>query len=213
MPTDEHMRMALIFDLRPGAMTVFFPGNRTPDDGDPIIVARSPDGAWRVLLHLWLTESEFFVRDIAIRPWDNQSRPVGTDVLRRLPLGRWATMAHGWLAEYAQKGIDTGRGTDQLRRLARAKVTPAAGRRGFGKDFYRRLALEYLELQAEGVSRGIRVELARRESRRQDRKVTPTNIRDALNKATELGFLMPGTPGRAGRQPGPNLYSDDNKED
>jgi len=194
----------------PGQMVVLFPASSTPEDADPFIGARSPDGAWRVVAHLHLADDgTFFVRDLEVTPWDGSPMPLSTDTLRRLPLGRWTTQAHASLAGRARKGVAAGRGGEQLSRLAGSTVAPKVGPRGFGRDYYRRLALDYLDLQAKGVSRGIREELAFLEGLRQKRRITTTNIRDGLTKATELGFLTPGHRGRAGRQPGPNLYVND----
>jgi hypothetical protein len=201
-------------NLRRGEARVYLPAMVTPDDADPFIGGRSPDGHWGVVAHLRLLGDVFSICDLEVWPWDGEeSAALGTDVVRRLPLGRWLTFAHGRLAELASTAIREGHAHEELRRLSRSKVQPAAGRRGFGADFYRRLALEYLELQEQGVSRGIRAELARRESRRQGRTVTEINVRDALSKATELGFLSRGAPGRAGRTAGPNLFQDTDKEE
>lgn len=80
-----------------------------------------------------------------------------------------------------------------------------AGPSGYGDEFYERIARTYLELQAEGISRGILHHIAERESEIQGREVDPTNVRDWVHKATKLGFLGPGTQGKAGRMPGPRL--------
>jgi hypothetical protein len=73
-----------------------------------------------------------------------------------------------------------------------------ASRRPLAHDHYRRIALRYLEILEE--RRDVLVALAQEES------VPRETIRDWVRKATELGFLGPGTPGRAEQRPGPNLY-------
>lgn len=80
-----------------------------------------------------------------------------------------------------------------------------AGPSGYGDEFYERIARTYLELQEEGVSRGILHHIAERESEIQGREVDPTNVRDWVHKARKLDFLGPGTQGKAGRNPGPRL--------
>ena len=81
------------------------------------------------------------------------------------------------------------------------------GPRGFGDDFYRRLALRYLAVQDERErtnrsKRGIIRDLA------DELDLTPTQARDAVATARERGWLMPGSPGRAGAEPGPRLTAD-----
>lgn len=190
------------------------------------MVGRSSDGRWRVLGYLSLTDNdEFVIYRLEIRPWTSDVIFIGTDVLRNLPLHRWLVEAHSRLTEpiaewLRDKGVPARAVDDkELRRLSKlaermaASTPPRTGPKGFGEDFYRRLALDYLALQKDGISRGIRQELARRETKRQGKRITDINIRDALNKATQLGFLSPGTSGRAGRRPGPNLLYSDDKED
>jgi hypothetical protein len=198
---------------KPGKMSLHLPSE------GPLMVGRSPDGLWRCLAWLSLNErGELVIFRLELRPWTTDEMPsIGTDVLRYLPLAHWLAQAHSRLTEgiaewLQERGVST-RPIDakefrRLRKLAERMVesTPTRpGRKGFAVSYYRWLALEYLELQ-DKVSRGIRDVLADRASHREGRKITSENIRDALHKATELGFLLPGTQGRAGRLPGPNLY-------
>ena len=104
--------------------------------------------------------------------------------------------------------------TQELQLLARSKKAPTAGHRpGAARWDYRRLAREYLKLQEKGIGHGIRLELARQESRRQKRAISVTQIRDALTQTTRLGYLSPGTPGRAARLAGPSLFADELQEE
>jgi hypothetical protein len=145
---------------------------------------------------------------------------LGTDVPRNLPLAGWLAQAHsrltegiaGWLAEEGGVPIHS-IDIEELRRLRKLakgmaeSTTPRPGPKGFGDNFYRRLAISYLELQ--GKRRDIRWALAEQENRRQKRDdIDDLMIRDWLTKTTRLGFLSAGTPGRAGRQAGPRLYED-----
>lgn len=79
------------------------------------------------------------------------------------------------------------------------------GRGGYPLDHYRRIAFRYLELLGAG-HRKVLVELAAEESERLGRQVPRETIRDWVRKATRLGFLAPGKPGRAEPRPGRNLY-------
>ncbi|MGD0984479.1 MAG: hypothetical protein ABSA65_11785 [Acidimicrobiales bacterium] len=189
----------------------------------PLMVGRSPDGLWRCLAWLSLTDrQEIVIFRLEVRPWGDDVLSLGTNPLRDLPLHRWLTQAHSrltdgiaeWLAD--EGGVPThSMDAKELRRLRRVakdmaeSTTPRPGPKGFGENFYRRLALDYLELQGKGVSRGIRWVLAEQENRRQKRDdIDDRTVRDWLTKATRLGFLSAGSPGRAGRRPGPNLYED-----
>jgi len=199
-----------------------------PEEG-PLLVGRSSDGRWRCSAHLSLTEqNEFVIYRLDVRPWGSELIPLGTDVLRRLPLGRWLTSAHSWLTAPLAEWLDSGspspsrpvdekewrRLRQEAERIVKSEL-PKRGPKGYGSSFYRRIALSYLELQAHGVARGIQGRIAEQENTRRGNKgmpVTATNVRDWLSRATELGFLSPGTKGRAGRAPGPNLY-DTTEED
>lgn len=217
-------------DLKPGRWALFGPPRGWESDvaGEPLaprplLVGRSTDGKWRCIAHLDLTEAgELVVFRLEVCPWGDEVISIGTAVLANLPLHRWLVAAHSRLADPAVAEWFAARGahlltSDQLTKVRReakrlAKSTPPKpGPKGFGEDYYRRLALEYLKLQPE-IGRGIRLELARLETKRQGREVTPINIRDALDRATELGFLSKGTRGRAGRLPGPNLYPTENED-
>jgi hypothetical protein len=145
---------------------------------------------------------------------------INGDTMRHLPLGRWLAEAFGQLTD-AEFLARTGSGYDPLleamghtdtsaERIAWARQVADAvqavplrrrGRRGYPDDHYRRIALAYLDLQQQGVSRGIQHRLAEQERKQ------PETIRDWLHIATKKGFLTPGKQGRAGgRHAGPNLY-------
>ena len=214
-PKATGSRFAQTVELRPGRMGLFL-----PPEG-PMLVGRSSDGFWRFVGWLSLTAAdEFVIFRSETRPWDDVVRPLTADVLRSLPLSRWLVEAHGtftepiaaWLRAHGQdaRAVDKAELRAMARRVAGSRP-PRPGPSGFGDDYYRRLAISYLELQRQGIGRGIRPLLAEQESRRLGREVTPVQIRDALSKATTLGYLAPGKQGRAGRFPGPRLFEE--KED
>lgn len=191
-----------------------------PDKG-PLMVGRSSDGLWRCLAWLSLTDrQEIVVFRLELRPWGDDVLMLGTNVLRDLPLHRWLAQAHSRLTEGVAAWLANEGGTPthpidakelrHLRKVAQGmaeSTTPKPGPKGLGDNFYRRLAIDYLGLQ--GKRRDIRCALAEQENRRQNRDdITDLTVRDWLTKATKLGFLSAGTPGRAGRRAGPNLYED-----
>lgn len=188
--------------------------------GDPVIKARSTDGAWCCTAFLRLTtDRRWIIASYTVSPWSDM--PTGgatTSTARRLPLARWLAVAHARLPEmgdWLDKGkLPSGAPTrimpqhvKRARRLADLArgAELQRGRKGYPPDHYRRIAFEYLDLQAQGVGRGIQKRLAEQ----QDPPRQWQTIRDWLARATEFGFLTPGTPGRAGRNPGPNLYREE----
>ena len=79
-----------------------------PDEG-PLFLGRSSDGKWRCSAYLSLTQqNEFVMYRLDVRPWGRDLIPLGTDVLRRLPLGRWLTSAHSWLRAPMEEWLDSG---------------------------------------------------------------------------------------------------------
>ncbi len=99
----------------------------------------------------------------------------------------------------------------RIERLALAAVEQkATGKRGYGDDFYRLVALEYVALTERGEGgRGALQRLAEvMASRMHERTPRPRdNIRDWVAEARRRGFLTPGEPGRGGGGPGPRLYA------
>jgi hypothetical protein len=195
-------------------------------DGRPVIIGRSSDGNFIAFAEYDRDDDgKLAITRLDINAWNpHDAKPILTETLRELPLGHWMTMAYSQLAESAT-ALDsseqlhglTPEGMTRARRMA-SRVKTAQLRRGpkgFPPDFYRRIALTYLDLQSKGISRGIQQEIAKIESRRQNRIIDWVTVRDWLRRATELGFLTAGSKGRAGREPGPNLYTADtiSKED
>jgi hypothetical protein len=204
-------------DIEPGDIRVEI-GKDAPT---PWVLARSPDGVWWCELH-FRDEDGHLAFDWMSRlvPWPvrpgERVPPLTTDVLRSLPLGRWLALAHSRLAEMPDwsEAVDPEQrawAREVVKRVRNSELR--RGRRGFPADFYRGIALEYLALQKKGVSRGIQQQLAKQESKRLRRPVSWQSVRDWVHRATELGFLSKGTPGRSGRLPGPNLYTDRDTEE
>jgi len=199
LPQEAHRR--LVTKLKPGGMTVYFPGTITPEDADPFIGGRSSDGQLRCLAYLHLTKSgAIVIKELEIMSWDGTERHIGSTELQSLPIHRWLTKAHTDLAGWEAAERRHGRAT----RLGIADWAVGT-ERGRGRDFYRRVALEYLDLQSQGVTH-IQKMLAQESRQRLGIDLDGVQIRDALTTATRRGFLSPGTRGRAGRRPGPNLH-------
>jgi hypothetical protein len=128
-------------------------------------------------------------------------RGVPVALIRDRALGQLPTLAIGYEAMAGVGGWNVS--AEDVKRAKRAAAAAAKqplnrGRRGYPHDHYRRIALRYLERLEE--RRDVLVALAQEES------VPRETIRDWVRKATELGFLARGTPGRAEKRPGPNLY-------
>jgi hypothetical protein len=84
---------------------------------------------------------------------------------------------------------------------------PRPGRRAKPDEFYERIARRYLELLKDG-RRDVLKALAAEESEREGRVIPKETVRDWVRKATRLGFLAKGKPGKAEARPGPRLKGD-----
>ena len=173
----------------------------------PMIEGRSVDGLYRCYADLDVKAGRLTIIHLEVEPWAFGQASIGTDALRQLPLGRWLTQAHSLLRDETL-WLRTGelgkspKGREMAAKLAKSNLDaepPHQGRRGYPATFYRDVALRYLELQEQGVSRGVQKQIAK------ERDVPWQTARDWISKSTRLKFLSPGTPGRAGRRPGPNL--------
>ena len=195
----------------------------------------STDGTWcaRAFLtvdrgqHLTISRLEIWPSSTAIMGM-GASLPSGLsgDALRHLPLGKWLAEALGQLTDqdfvartgsgsepmleamgYTNASAERVAWARQVSEQAQSLALRRRGRRGYPDDHYRRIALAYLDLQRQGVARGINQKLAKQESRQ------PETFRDWLSTATKKGFLSPGKQGRAGRVAGPLLYDDGSSEE
>ncbi len=91
----------------------------------------------------------------------------------------------------------------------------ATGKRGYGDDFYRLVALEYVALTEQGKGgRGALRRLADVMAQRMGEKEARSrdNIRDWVAEARRRNFLSPGEPGRGGGGPGWRLYETQEEE-
>jgi hypothetical protein len=94
-----------------------------------------------------------------------------------------------------------------------AEVAPRKkGRKGLGDAHYRKIAMLYLEIYNQGVTKGILKAIAARlDEEHADAgtvtrpKTSPATVRDWVNRARELEFLSEGKSGRAGAAPGSRL--------
>ena len=155
-------------------------------------------------------------RSVEQGPYDTYAGGITSDLLRAVKLGpllqglRRALQQHPDMLARRERYAETvgdeslrpAPGEPQMALLAAADAAvevPRRGRRGYGDAFYRTVARQYLRLQEAGWRRGILNELARINDRPRD------TVNTWVQEATRRGFLTPGTPGRAGRDPGPNL--------
>jgi hypothetical protein len=129
-------------------------------------------------------------------------------VLRALPLARIRDQALASLIAIAvgrEAMAEVGGWGETPESVARARYAaehaakPKRGRRALPREHYATIAARYLTLVEQG-RRNVLVVLADEED------VPRETVRDWVRKATKLGFLAPGTHGRAEKRPGPNLY-------
>jgi len=208
----------------PTAVDIAF-GPSTTGAGVGGFTVETRDGEWSCAGILEAVDGQLVLRELLIRPAGPSTAHLGItgDVLRGLPLGRWLAECYSELVqlpEAYETGIwpsgvpvapDRAAAARMRRALAELRDTKGShrGSRGYGRDFYRQVALAYLDLQKEGYARGILVAIAEQYTRELGRYVARETARDWVRKATELEFLTPGTPGRAGRGPGARLYEED----
>jgi hypothetical protein len=153
--------------------------------------------------------------ELSVEPGSEDVVEVTGTVLRGIPVAIIRERVLGWpgpIAKTREIMAATGGWNVTAEDVKRAKRVAAAaarqplnrGRRGYPHDHYRRIALRYLALLEE--RRDVLVGLAQEESDLLGKAVPRETVRDWVRRATELGFLVPGTPGRASNRPGPNLY-------
>lgn len=177
---------------------------------------------WKVEGVLSVIRDQLVVHEIRVQPTTAEGTPPGagltTTVLRSLPLGGLVAALRAVVEEAPEQVAELERSSGetfeelkkQTQRAARAVRGTGLkrGRKGYPDDHYRWVALEYLALQAEGWSRGILVELAKRATKHLGRDfVARETVRDWVAEARKRQFLTKATQGRAGAGPGPNLYN------
>lgn len=129
-----------------------------------------------------------------------------TGTVLRLPLATIRDRANAQLAPRALglKVLAEGGGwgvtredVERAEEAAKQSKKPKRGRRAKPREHYERIALRYLALLE--TRRDVLVALSDEEG------VPRETVRDWVRKATKLGLLAPGKPGRAEKRPGPNL--------
>lgn len=183
---------------------------------------KGPLIGWQVEGIAAVVDGELVIHELLVKPANlADTAPTGgvtTTVLRSIPLGglmgalrtAWSEGPAGIASWEATTGESFEAARKQAERAARAVKSTGIkrGRKGYPDDHYRWVALEYLALQREGWSRGILVELAKRATKHLGRDfVARETVRDWVAEARKRQFLTKATQGRAGANPGPNLYS------
>lgn len=181
--------------------------------------AFTPDGLWALRGFLDVLDGHLVVSELYVAA-TGTTPPLGitSSTLRSIPIGR--ILATGQqrvqggeslelvLGMLEKAGALSGelhrRTSDVADKAAAAAKTPdrKRGRPGRPDQHYRMVAVAYLKLQEQGAGRGILLKLAGELGQPRD------TVRDWVQGATKRGYLTPGTRGRAGRSPGPNLKTD-----
>jgi hypothetical protein len=198
-------------------------GSGSGADGSISVLAETAE--WYLMAICGFVGDDLVLTEMLIRP---QSKPAPTNgvngtLLRSIPVAgiiaearRQAIQAPAVFAAIPPEvGLMSHEALSRVKELAgKLEITSLrrGGRRGFPDDFYRGIAGEYLELQSAGIGRGILLEIAQRGSDRLGRPVARETARDWVRRATELGYLSPGMSGKAGRLPGPNLFTVEQEE-
>ena len=126
-------------------------------------------------------------------------------VIRALPVSQFLAAARAYAERSRSWGADPAAVAKMRRRLERLRGKERGGR-ARPDSFYRRIALTYLGLLEDGVTRGIHRLIAEEEGLLDSEgKPDAAKARDAVNTAKDRGFLGSGQPGKAGRGPGPRL--------
>jgi len=171
----------------------------------------SPAGDWSAKGYLAVVNERLVIRDLLLEPEAGVPEAgVTSSVLRSIPVGRFLAEGRAKLLDipdwFARGELPGGKPLfhdTAVREAMAARGTEgkaaAAKRRGRGDEYYQQVALDYLRLSGRGIGRGILRELAA------ERGVRPERVRDDVHEARVRGFLSPGSPGRAGAEPGPNL--------
>ncbi len=174
---------------------------------------------WIVSGYIVLSGGELVIGQLTLEPELNTGTGITRSLLHGVSVSQILARAQAmlvqtpeWLELVKRLGLGEPPHADK-ERAHRAAATAATagtarrrGRKGWGEEHYRRVALEYLALQREGVGRGILNRLAEREAKRLKKPIARETMRDWVRRARELGFLAGGVRGRAGARPGPNLY-------
>jgi hypothetical protein len=173
----------------------------------------APVTGWIVGGYLRLAPSgEVTIGQLELQPLDNKAASVTGTVLRSFRVEELLARALAQLEDAPavmsvlerhglRRPSEEEKSNAERAAKAAARHERRRGRAGYPESHYRRVALDYLELQKD-VRRGIRQRLAERYG------VNAKTVGDWIHRAHELGFLGSGHQGRAGREAGPRLYAE-----
>jgi hypothetical protein len=141
---------------------------------------------------LGLIVSEMTVRRM------NRDRGVDANALRRIPVAAIVAEVGARLSgtfSYLIQSDDAA----VVEAVTAASETRPRGRPSHPDAHYRRIALEYLRLQGEGVGRGVIIQIAAAEGKPKE------TVRTWVAEARRRGYLTSIGQGRPGAEPGPEL--------
>ncbi len=183
---------------------------------------------WRVTGLLRLAGDQLVLAELCVSPTPIVALPSGrarrrkpsevpgtgldSEVLRSIRVGQIMAEARAQLIEAPEWAGGRAPLTEAQKGWAKAAAEAVKdrplrrGRSGYPDDHYRRIALLYLDFQAQGVAHGINGRIAEVEG------VAPTTIKDWVHQARRRGFLTAAEPGKAGALPGPRLYDVDDPD-
>ena len=149
---------------------------------------------------------EFTVR---VNEHDSPTKEVSATVLRQVELAKFADAGRQIIAMHGE--AESGRDLDVDEARRRIKAATRKGRSG-GSDrgdvFYRRVALDLIELVESGkpTPDGVLATLAKIEGARLGYEVPVQTLRTWIRIARERKFLAASTRGRMNAEPGARLY-------
>lgn len=187
---------------------------------DPDVVAEfqweGPGEEWHTTGDVRVTaKGSLVLGSLCLLPRPGAGRaPSGltSEVLRAIRTGTLLDDVQRWLAHesaiYEARGAFGTPHQPEAAEVARVDSATTAerprGRRGWGAAHYRQVAADCLDLQARGVTRGMRAALAAQWSERLGYFVSPETVRDWIKAARSerFQFLAPAQAGRTGVSPG-----------
>lgn len=202
-------------------MTVIPPENDDPPSTVGRVIGMTADTSWAFVAEVRTAGGELVVAELSIRPPQGFDAPVPgsgvtADLLRTISVAEVLRAVReelpATLAISREYAATTGTKLDAktVRRIKKAvaAVAPADLRRGrtpYPDDFYREVALRYLELQAQGQRRQIRKTLAEEWAPKLDREIPTDTVKSWLREAAKRQMLVFTGGGVSGAEPGPNL--------
>ena len=164
---------------------------------------RGRDGRQRWLTRYYAANDQAATRDHAIAA--GLSGPQAARLVRDIPFSKRLGKFHRQIREQHPRW--------QKDWVAGFQVSPrdlSPGRAGYPDDFYRRVAVRYLELVRDGntsVHTTLAAEATREKWLPRSRRIERETVRTWIKVAIKKGFLVPsGKQGSRGGTEGPNLY-------